>query len=700
MTLNGPPPKNDSGRRIEKEFPSWELSIIAERESWRKEIFRPIYHIHKWWAKRLGSVFRGIILGALLNDDEDIIENYYRRRDLSETVILDPFMGSGTTIGEALKLGCRAIGKDINPVSYQIVKTALEKDDLEDIICTYKKIERTVSNRISDYYLSELPDGQMATVLYYFWVKYLDCPECGIRMDLFNSYIFSRHAYPKQHPKIQTLCPNCDGVNSSTINIEHVECGTCGFAYHPRSGNTKAGDVTCRGCGHTFKIVDLMKGKDHPPHERMYAKMILTSDGQKEFHSITDFDLQLYQKACKDFKSGNFTIPVVDIQPGYNTNQILRYNYRTWDQLFNDRQLLCLGFLADEISRIKNHHTKDVFACLFSGVLEFNNMFCSFKGEGTGAVRHMFSHHILKPEKQPLESNVWGTPRSSGSFSTLFKRRILKAIEYKRRPFEISLKNDDHRVKTIKVFESSIPLGNQVSPDFKTFSIGSRLYLACGDSSTLDLPDKTVDHIITDPPFFDNVFYSELADFFYVWLRMILDDDIYQDNTTRSEHEVQDGDPIQFARKLTRVFCECNRVLKDDGLLIFTYHHSKKEGWQSVLDTLRQSGFIVSDAHPIKSEMAVATPKAQTKEPINYDIILVCKKGNRRQEPEDISAEDINKIIVMAQSKIDQLKDKDMKLSSNDLKMIYYGSSLTILSVIKCDVTLKELFSDIITIPS
>jgi len=700
MTLNELPPKTDSIRRIEKEFPSRELSIIAERESWRKEIFRPIYHIHKWWANRLGSVFRGIVLGALLNDDEDIIEHYYRRRDLSGTVILDPFMGSGTTVGEALKLGCRAIGKDINPVSYQIVKTALEEDDLEDLIGTFNKIERTVSKEISEYYLTELPDGQRATVLYYFWVKHLDCPECGIRMDLFNSYIFSRHAYPKQHPRVQTLCPNCDGVNPSDIDIERVECGTCGFSYHPSTGNTRGGDVTCIGCGHTFKIVDIIKELDHPPDERMYAKMILTSDGHKEFHSITNIDLQLYQKACRDLKIGDFTLPVVDIQPGYNTDQILRYNYRTWNQLFNDRQLLCLSLLANEISRIEDHHTKDVFACLFSGVLEFNNMFCSFKGEGTGAVRHMFSHHILKPERQPLESNVWGTPRSSGSFSTLFKRRILKAIEYKRRPFEISLKDDDHRVKTIKVFESSIPLGDQISPDYSTFSLGSRLYLACGDSSTLDIPDRTVDHIITDPPFFDNVFYSELADFFYVWLKMILDDDIFSDNSTRSEHEVQDGDPIQFARKLTQVFCECNRVLKDDGLLIFTYHHSRKEGWQSVLDTLRRSGFIVCNAHPIKSEMSVATPKSQAKEPINYDMILVCKKGSVRHRPEGISAEDINKINVMAQSKIEQLKDKDMKLSSNDLKMIYYGSSLTVLSAMDPDVSLKELFTDIITIPS
>ena len=86
--------------------------------------------------------------------------------------------------------------------------------------------------------------------------------------------------------------------------------------------------------------------------------------------------------------------------------------------MFNDRQLLCLGILADRIRSIESETMRDLFTCLFSGVLEFNNMFASHKGEGTGAVRHMFSHHILKPERTPLEANPWGTPRSSGAFST------------------------------------------------------------------------------------------------------------------------------------------------------------------------------------------------------------------------------------------------------------------------------------------
>ena len=82
-------------------FPFEFLSSLAERESWRKEIHRPIYHIHKWWATRLGSVFRGILLGCLLPEEADLRKAFYEPHDFSGTVVLDPFMGSGTTIGEA-----------------------------------------------------------------------------------------------------------------------------------------------------------------------------------------------------------------------------------------------------------------------------------------------------------------------------------------------------------------------------------------------------------------------------------------------------------------------------------------------------------------------------------------------------------------------------------------------------------------------
>src|SRR5437879_6087962 len=105
-------------------FPFEDLSSIAEVESWRKEIHRPVYHIHKWWAQRLGSVFRGLLIGAATPPEADFQSAFYGTTRLSG-IVYDPFMGSGTTIGEALKLGQRAVGRDINPVAYLAVRTAL-----------------------------------------------------------------------------------------------------------------------------------------------------------------------------------------------------------------------------------------------------------------------------------------------------------------------------------------------------------------------------------------------------------------------------------------------------------------------------------------------------------------------------------------------------------------------------------------------
>ena len=80
----------------------------------------------------------------------------------------------------------------------------------------------------------------------------------------------------------------------------------------------------------------------------------------------------------------------------------MKYGFLKWSDFFNDRQLLALGWLQASIQGIDDKPTRDTLSLVFSGILEFNNMFASYKGEGTGAVRHMFSHHILKPERAPI----------------------------------------------------------------------------------------------------------------------------------------------------------------------------------------------------------------------------------------------------------------------------------------------------------
>src|SRR5262245_36799690 len=126
---------------LETSFPAAMLSQVGTKESWRKEIYRPATSTHKWWAKRLGSVFRGIIAAAVTPDGSDASDAYRSRLDLSEMVILDPFSGSGVTAVEALKLGAKAISFDINPVATLVQRQALQPWDLKVLQAAFKQVE-------------------------------------------------------------------------------------------------------------------------------------------------------------------------------------------------------------------------------------------------------------------------------------------------------------------------------------------------------------------------------------------------------------------------------------------------------------------------------------------------------------------------------------------------------------------------------
>ncbi len=409
--------------------------------------------------------------------------------------------------------------------------------------------------------------------------------------------------------------------------------------------------------------------------------MIIRPNGSKEYLPIDEYDLHLYQEASQALWKRKKAYPVVSIEAGYNTNQVLNYCYQNWHQMFNDRQLLCLSLLADRIRKIPDQRLRDLFTCLFSGTLEFNNMFTSFKGEGTGAVRHMFSHHILKPERTPLEANLWGTPKSSGAFSTLFESRLLRALDYCENPFEISSIYNNGKTIGDKVYGLSCPLGTDIVESFGEFQASKELYLSCGDSAKTDLATESIDAVITDPPFFDNVHYSQLADFFYVWQRHLLGaNGNHNAKSTRAEEEVQQSDPAIFTERLYGVWKECNRVLRREGLLIFTYHHSRNEGWRSVLEAIIKAGFAIVATHPIKAEMSVAKPKFQAKEPIDLDIIIVCRKRETTLTETLDSKKIIKNAINEATEQIARLNESGRSLSWNDIYVILMSQVIKRLS--------------------
>jgi adenine-specific DNA methylase len=667
-------------RAIEDDsFPFEVLSDIAEAESWRKEVHRPIHYVHKWWARRLGTVFRAMVLGALAPKGSDVMDLFYAPTRFPDAIVLDPFMGSGVTLGEALKLGARAIGRDINPVAHFLVRNALASHDRGAIISAFKRLEAEIAPQVRHYYQARLPDGRAGEALYYFWVKQIPCPSCGNSVDLFSSRIFSTHAYAKKYPRAQATCPCCGEVNETRYDATEATCRRCSRVFDPQSGSARGQQAKCTSCSHEFSIAKTVRTRKTPPSHRMYAKLVLSPEGEKFYLAPDALDHALYAEAEATLAQKLDPYPIASIEPGYNTDQALGYQYRQWHQFFNARQLLCLSLLIDGIRGINDQATRELMTCLLSGALEFNNMFASFKGEGTGAVRHMFSHHILKPERVPLEANLWGTPASSGSFSGLFDSRIIRALDYAAAPTEIRIASRGGAAE--KVVGLSESIGYDPAPAFEIFENEQRrLYLSCGDSAKNDIRTGSIDAVITDPPFFDNVHYSQLADFFHVWQRHILGaDGSRASTTTRVVAEVQDEDGDAFARKLGDVLAECQRVLKPDGILAFSYHHSRDEGWSSVLEALMRAGLRITAAHPIKAEMSVAQPKMLAKEPIDLDIILVCRKlaGSKGAWDETGLWSAVEETAAL---QVKRLVDRGRGLSRNDVRVIVMAQAIRRLS--------------------
>lgn len=620
-------------RSIEIDFPFEKIDHIAELESYRKEINRPIYHIHKWWAKRLGSVFRSVVSGSL---SEGKWNDFFSTQEFTGKVVLDPFMGSGTTLGETLKLGAKAIGCDINPVSTFLVKQALTSVDLESLQSEYLRVENDVKEKISYYYRTKL-EGELfpSQALYYFWVKVVVTPS-GEELPLFSSYVFSKNAYTKKKPMAQILCPACGNILEGRYDSTNEECSVCNNSFNPQLGPAK-GQYVIDSLGEKHSIKSLVQLSSRPPSHKLYAIMSLNAKGEKIYSKPTSFDYSLLEEAKNELEEIEATLPLpkMAVRAGHNTNQARGYNYTHWRDFFNERQLLTLGILLKRIIAVEDENIREQLICLFSGTLEFNNLFCSFKGEGTGAVRHMFSNHILKPERTPLENCVWGIDgKSSGTFSSLFKSRLLKAKQYLKVPFEIYVEEKEGRkISTKKVF--SRPIDVTVTDNWKDFSQGQQRALVLnGDSGNLPLPDASVDAIVTDPPYFDFVHYSELSDFFYAWLSVALGSKYHYMRKIDSsdKNEVQDKSEDSFSLKISRIFRESKRVLKNDGTLSFSYHHSNTQGWLAIYRAIQSAGLYLTAAHPVKAEMSVASPKSKSKSPINIDAILVCKKDNHESQ--------------------------------------------------------------------
>jgi putative DNA methylase len=612
--------------------PYVELSAMASVEAHRKNIYRPPYYIHKWWARRTGSVFRGIALDLLLPPQESVMDAYYRRHDFSDVVVLDPFMGGGTTIGECLRLGCKVVGCDLNPVAWYLVTQSMRRADIPNLTAAYQQVSETVADPINAMYRTACSGcGLEATAQYTAWVKQVPCGGCGEPVDLHMTNVVMADMATKGAGLVD--CPTCGHPWWVPAVKEQTECPACARRFVPAERRTRNTDYRCDACGREERILRALADANEPPTHRMRCLTVWCDTCGKLHQAPTAADLAIYEAIADQAAEGfdELHIPREPIPPGFNTNQMRKYGYRYWNQMFNARQLLGLHMLFGAIREVADAPSRELLTLLASASLEFNSMFCGAKGLGTGAIRHVFAHHAFIPAKEPLEANLWGVHRSSGGYSTLFRDRLLRGRKWADAPIE--------RRFTGRTAEKVPVVGERLAgrpaTRFEELLTGDADMLLLNQTSeALDqVPGESADLIITDPPFADNVMYSELSDYFYVWLRQALNDDYpafekpLVDDSREAVHNPGRGRDGAFYREvLGNVFAEAGRKLKPMGRMAFTFHHSGSDAWRHIEDALVFAGFVVERWWPVFAEMESGVPLRGKENGGHLDIVFVCAK--------------------------------------------------------------------------
>ncbi|MBD3159716.1 MAG: DUF1156 domain-containing protein [Candidatus Lokiarchaeota archaeon] len=650
---------------IEETFPINEVNKIAEKEStgFGRRHYRPVYVMHKWWARRLGSVFRTILLYSLADehiegwngDNRELWSLYASDVEIRNRTIVDPMMGGGTTIVEALRFGHanQIIGVDINPVAWFVVKKEIEDIDPELLREALQKLEQELGDEFRRYYRTVCPEcGGVANAIYYFHVKEIDCDKCGTKVPLMRNFFLANS--PTDQGDV-VICPKCWSMYETENADQESSCPTCETLFVPKSRSFVSGrkyECSSEGCT-GGNVIDVIQ-KQGRPRERLYAVEFYCPECDKNqnpklkrgrgYKSVGSYDVDLFHKAEQEFKRERDSLPIpsTKIPLGVETQRALKHGYIRFSDMFNKRQLLNLGKIYRWILQIRNQNLKEFLLLAFSNCLKYNNSFCKYNASN-GFITDIFRTHSFSPSMTPVEANCYDPPKGRGSF-TNFVHLVIEGKKYCQRPFERLVENGESRKIELKN-----PILARTCFNYDDLDGNANTCLLCESSQDLEISSKTVDLVATDPPYYDNVAYSELSNFFYAWLRMSLAEeyeyfkpDLVPWKEEIVQNRIQQKSQAEFLDGIRSVFAEANRILKDDGLLVFTFHHKELDAWTALVTAVLDAGFFVSQSWPIRSEMRASTHLLNVSN-IKYDAIIVCRK--RRGQVEQAEWNDIKQKI-------------------------------------------------------
>ncbi len=653
-------------RLIEDFFPVKEVGVESSKE-------KSIRHghpstLHVWWARRPLASSRTTAYAALveppINDKQKVKEREFiinlskwtnstnhrlineARRKILETYkeppkILDPFAGGGSIPFEALRLGCEVHSSDLNPISVLIQKCLLEypqrygnlesslniesfaetsrKKLLDDVLYWGKWVEGEARKELQEYYVKKNDDFPVG----FLWARTITCqnPSCSIEIPLLKQYWLAR----KKEKEI-ALYPTVDN-NEIVFEIVGTNLKKIPADFDPYEGTISRATVSCPKCGSTIDSDNTRRLFQEKKTGSRLLVIINSKKGQgKSYRIAGKSDLIPFNKTKDELikkskllekKWGITPLPNEETPKGGGPGAERAFSNRNyglekWHDMFNDRQLLTLITFVDKI--------RDAYSKI------------SLEEESEYA-KAIVTYLALNLDRLAAYCSTLGYWHVTGEkISPAMQRQAIAMVfDYVESvPFATSFSWRTNLNWILRVIEKSYDIPkNPIDVEIRQAS-----------ATALEYPSGYFDAVFTDPPYYDNVPYSYLSDYYYVWAKRTvghLYPELFSTPLSPKKNEIvayshgaggfNEGKQF-FEENLSKAFKEIHRVLKSGGVTIIVFAHKSTKGWETLINSLLDSGLIITGAWPIHTEMT-GRLRARESAALASSIYIVARKIER-----------------------------------------------------------------------
>lgn len=603
--------------------------------------------------------------------------------------VLDPFAGGGAIPLEALRLGCETYAWDYNPVAALLLKctlqyaqrysTATKGSTLGLADKGHNQLVGDVK-RWSAWILEEArkelerfypPERDGAVTVGYIWARTIPCqnPSCGAVIPLFRQYWLAR----KGDARV-SLYPYVSGAEVAFRLVGRGH-GSIPKDFDPAKGSVSKAIATCLVCG---TVVDGKSTKavfSRGESSQKLIAVVLKSQtvagkqfriaNNEDLQNFTDAESYLHEKERSLVTEWGFN-PVPDEPTPEGRGRgaerafsIRSYQMTRWGDLYNSRQKLALVSFTEKVKAchrqmldegLEREYAKAVMSYL---ALALDKLVASCSVLCT-----------WKPDTIQVTPALAGNSRQT--FPIIWDYVELNPISGVSRSW-LNLV-----IVMLDSFRLLIDTAGQAS---------------VGQSSSTALPfaENYFDAVFTDPPYYDNVPYSYLSDFFYVWLKRSIGDlypDLFATPLTPKRDEIvaysygdggfEEGKKF-FETMLKKAFSEMHRVIKPGGVAVIVYAHKSTSGWETLVNSLLDSGLVVTSAWPIQTEMKMRL-RAVESAALSSSIYMVARKV--RREATGFYKDVKDTLTIHLQRKLDKLWNEG--ISGADFFIAAIGSSIEV----------------------